>query len=201
MAENKYNFGLYGGSDSDFNNQIDTSNLVDEKPVYYIRGALNSIYDSSTNAGTFYCINCINVTVKNLDLNKNINGIFFWKTNFSRILNVNISDNGNGISLYSSSSNILTNNNALKNNWFDFVSASNSTDNYVTNLTINPTISFLSKDVAIRSGHSAGKRSCRLPEHRQVYRGNKHQCRLMALPFCKGVVPSLVPERQLCNFY
>ncbi len=66
MVGNNYNFLLSGIYDSDFNNQIDKSNLVDGKPIYYINGASDIIYDPSTNAGTFYCINCINVTIKNL---------------------------------------------------------------------------------------------------------------------------------------
>jgi parallel beta-helix repeat protein len=63
MNGNGYNFQLAGSSISHFNNQIDTTNLVDGKPIYYIKGAANTVYDSSTNAGTYFCINCVNVTL------------------------------------------------------------------------------------------------------------------------------------------
>ena len=53
-------------TDSDFDNHIDKSNLVDGRPLYYIKNASDITYDSSSNAGTFYCISCINVTIKNL---------------------------------------------------------------------------------------------------------------------------------------
>ncbi|HYN44475.1 MAG TPA: NosD domain-containing protein, partial [Candidatus Limnocylindrales bacterium] len=115
MKGNNYNFGLDGSSDSDFDNQIDTTNLVDGKPVYYIKGAINRVYDSDTNAGTFYCISCVNVTLKNLDLKTNMNGIFFWNTTRSKIQNVTASNNGVGISLSSSSKNKLIGNNANSN--------------------------------------------------------------------------------------
>ena len=52
MTGNRYNFGLEGWSDSDYNNQIDTSNLVDEKSIYYLINAKNTVYDPSNNAGT-----------------------------------------------------------------------------------------------------------------------------------------------------
>lgn len=103
-------------SDSAFNNQIDTTNLVDGKPIYFIKGATDIVYNSSSNAGTFYCISCVNVTLKNLDLKNNGNGIFFWNTTNSKIQNVNASsNNGNGIYLSSSSNNALIGNNASNN--------------------------------------------------------------------------------------
>ncbi len=106
-----YNFDLF----SDYDNRIDTSNLVDEKPIYYIKNAVDTVYDFSTNAGTFYCINCVNVTIKDLNLNKNGNGILLWNTTRSRIQNINTSNNSNGISLYYSDNNVLINSTASNN--------------------------------------------------------------------------------------
>ena len=119
MQGNSHNFELGGSSDLDFNNQIDTSNLVDEKPIYYIKGVRNTVYDEYTNAGTFYCIGCVNVTITNLDLKNNGNGIFFWNTTHSRIQNINASNNAYGISLSSSDNNVLIGNDANLNsvNW------------------------------------------------------------------------------------
>lgn len=121
MRENKHNFFLYGFVTSDFQNQIDTSNTVDGKPIYYIIGARNTIYDSYTNAGTFYCIDCLNVTVKDLILKNNGNGIFFWNTSYSRVQNVNASDNLMGIYIVSSGNNTFSKNNVLKNGDFGII--------------------------------------------------------------------------------
>lgn len=117
MNANKYNFILVGDCTSCFNNQIDTTNLVDGKPVYYIKGASDKVYDSSTNAGTFYCINCVNVTLNNIELINNGYGIFFINTTRSTIQNVNVSKNIYGIYLlYYSNNNRLLGINALNNN-------------------------------------------------------------------------------------
>ncbi len=117
MTRNKQNFHLWGYSDPTFDHHIDTNNLVDGRPIYYIIKASDTIYDSSSNGGTFYCISCVNVTIKDLNLNNNSNGIFFWNTTNSRIENVNTSNNRNsGISLLDSNSNILSSNNASNNN-------------------------------------------------------------------------------------
>jgi len=58
MSGNRYNFETLGKSYSHFNNDIDTSNLVDGKPIYYLVGASGTVVDSSSNAGIVYCINC-----------------------------------------------------------------------------------------------------------------------------------------------
>ncbi|MCX9080668.1 MAG: right-handed parallel beta-helix repeat-containing protein [Candidatus Methanoperedens sp.] len=110
MKDNRYNFGLWTGTDSVFDNQVDITNLVDGKPVYYLEGAKDTVYDFYTNAGTFYCISCVNVTLTNLDLKNNEFGIFFWNTTRSKIQNVNASNNWHGISLYFSDKNTLKSN-------------------------------------------------------------------------------------------
>ncbi|PWB55887.1 MAG: hypothetical protein C3F06_01850 [Candidatus Methanoperedenaceae archaeon] len=129
MKGNKYNFGLVGMYDSDFDNQIDTTNMVDGKTLYYIQGVADKVYDSDTNAGTFYCIGCVNVTLKNLDLKNNDYGIFFWNTTRSKIQNVDASKNYFGIYLSSSSSNTLSRNNASNNNNLGFYILRSSSNN------------------------------------------------------------------------
>ena len=117
MLGNHYNFIHWGSLDSHFTNNIDTSNTVDGKPIYYVKNAVDQVYDSSTNAGTFYLINCNNITIKDLMLTKNGAGVFLWRTQNSRIENVNAQSNYyNGICLYDSSSNTLTGNTASDNN-------------------------------------------------------------------------------------
>ncbi|NJD53620.1 MAG: PGF-pre-PGF domain-containing protein [Candidatus Methanoperedens sp.] len=93
MDGNKYNFKLDANSDSDLNNKIDTSNKVDGKPIYYLNGAINTIYDSSKNVGTFYCINCANITIKEQDLKNNGVGILLWNSSNARIYNNNLTGN------------------------------------------------------------------------------------------------------------
>src|SRR5660397_32251 len=133
MKGNSYNFDLRGSSDLDFDNQIDTTNLVDEKPIYYIKGVRNTVYDSYTNSGTFYCIGCVNVTITNLDLKNNGNGIFFWNTTHSRIQNINVYNNANGIFLSSSSNNALISNNANLNEGYGISMLSSNNNTLIAN--------------------------------------------------------------------
>ncbi|MFZ3167418.1 MAG: NosD domain-containing protein, partial [Candidatus Methanoperedens sp.] len=93
MNGNIYNFRLDASSDSDLDNQIKTSNKVDGKSIYYINGAINTIYDSSENIGTFYCVNCVNITVKDQDLKNNGVGILLWNSINAKIYNNNLTGN------------------------------------------------------------------------------------------------------------
>ena len=138
MKENSYNFVVYGESGSDFNNQIDSSNTVDGKPIYYVINAKNTVYDSSTKAGFFYCISCLNVTIKDMELLKNDVGILFWNTTFSKIQNVTVSKNYDGIILLESGNNTLTGNNVNSNN-DDGIDLYDSSNNKIYNNVFNNT--------------------------------------------------------------
>lgn len=108
MSGNGYNFGVWGAND----NNIDTSNLVDGKPIYYLVGASDMVIDSSSNAGTVYCIDCDNITVTGLTLTKNSDGVYFHNTCNSRIENNQISSNLFGIGLSKSTNNTVIDNKA-----------------------------------------------------------------------------------------
>lgn len=113
MSGNRYNFGAY----PPYGHDIDTTNTVDGKPVYYVVGVSGQVYDSSTNAGVFYAINCGSVTIKDLTVTNNLSGVYLWKTHNSRIENVTASNNvGNGIHLRYSNNNTLTGNTTTSNN-------------------------------------------------------------------------------------
>jgi len=116
MTGNTYNFGVDVWSENiDYSNNIDTSNKVNGKPVYYLQGISDKIYSVDSNPGTFYCINCNNITVRGLTLENNPYGIFLWKTANSKVENINASSNIWGISLKFSSNNTLIGNIANSN--------------------------------------------------------------------------------------
>jgi len=116
MSNNSYNFGVWGDRFSHFNNYVDTSNTVDDKPIYYLIGVNDTVYDVQTNAGTILLINSNNVTIRDMTLTKNVFGLCFWETTNSKIENITALNNLDGIRLYHSSNNILTGNNVLANN-------------------------------------------------------------------------------------
>jgi PGF-pre-PGF domain-containing protein/uncharacterized repeat protein (TIGR01451 family) len=116
MTGNRYNFH-WSGDGTDIDNTIDTSNTVDGKPVYYLKNVDFTVYDGSSNAGTFYCFNCFNITVRDLNLTRNYRGVYFWNTNRSTVTNVSASSNYYGIKLVDSHNNsIIDNNNSFVNN-------------------------------------------------------------------------------------
>jgi parallel beta-helix repeat protein len=114
MSGNMRNFGIHGYSLSCYVQNMDTSNTVDGKTIYYwVDQKDGQIPD---DAGFVGVVNSTNITVKNLTLSNNSRGVLFAYTSNSRIENVSASNDYYGIYLYSSSNNTLTNNIANSNN-------------------------------------------------------------------------------------
>jgi parallel beta-helix repeat protein len=109
MHDNTANFGAEG------TNHIDTSNLVDDKPIYYLVGVSDKTIDPSSRAGTIYCIDCNNMTIRDLILDNNFNGIYLYNTTNSTIENSSLRNNSYGAVLVYSSKNIISNNTFLNN--------------------------------------------------------------------------------------
>jgi parallel beta-helix repeat (two copies)/parallel beta-helix repeat (two copies)/parallel beta-helix repeat (two copies) len=123
MSGNQYNLGVYGWGVSspgpwirDYAHDIDTSNTVNGKPIYYLVDESDRIIDSSTNAGYVALVNCTNITVKNLTLSHNHPGVLLIGSSDSRIENLNVSNCHRGVSLLQSSGNTLARN-TLWNNY------------------------------------------------------------------------------------
>jgi len=96
---------------------IDSSNTVDGKPIYYWVNESDKTVPS--NAGYVYLDNCRNIEVNNLSINRNSTGRFFHGStaiNLIRTENSTISGNslnGTGIYISWSSQNILVTNNQI----------------------------------------------------------------------------------------
>jgi parallel beta-helix repeat protein len=102
--------------DLSFYNDIDTSNLADGKPIYYIVGASDKVVDTSSKAGVVYCISCRNISVRGLKLTNNAMGIILVNCNYSILENNWIEQNkGGGIFLQGSENNIVRNNSIIDN--------------------------------------------------------------------------------------
>ncbi len=139
---NKYNFGVESGiwelGVLEYIQDIDTSNTVDRKPIYYLVNEESKIIDATTNAGFVGVVNSKNITVRDLTIEKNVQGVLFAYTADSTIEDVTTSSNQYGLFLYSSSNNNIINNNVSNN--YDcgiylehFSSNNNITGNNVSN--------------------------------------------------------------------
>ena len=143
ISGNRYNFGVISdvsfSSPSHFNNHtIDTSNLVDGKPIYYLVNEQNQSVPN--DAGFVGIVNCTNITVSNLTLAKNYEGVLVACSNHSRIQNFTASDNYYGIYLFSSNNNTLTENTASNNSYGICTRPSpheDSRDNILTNNSVS----------------------------------------------------------------
>ncbi len=135
MSDNGYNFGIYGNSLSHYTHDIDATNRVDEKPVYYIVNDQNM--QIPTDAGYVGVINSTGISIKDLILTLNSHGVLIAYTSDSVVENVDVSGNRNGIYLYSSTNNTLTKNTANANDVYgiNLEDSSNNFiyDNYLTN--------------------------------------------------------------------
>lgn len=115
MTGNSYNFGVYGASLSDYVNDVDASNTVNGKQIYY---RINE-HDKQVpaNVGYVAVVNSTGISVKNLNLSNNEQGVLFAYTTESTITNVIASDNYDGIYLWGSNSNIVSGSNVANSGW------------------------------------------------------------------------------------
>ena len=108
--DNQANFEVIFLKDVDSYNDIDTSNLVEGKPIFYIMNASDRVIDSTSRAGTVYCLNCNNVTVRGLHFENNSMSVLFFKTADSLIEYNLIEECKGGIYLQNSKNNTIRNN-------------------------------------------------------------------------------------------
>ena len=118
MGNNEYNLII-----TDFTslNEIDKSNTVDGKPVYHVVGESDLEINASSRAGTVFCINCQNVTVRDLDLKNNYCGVVLCNTSNFLLENNILANNDVGMYLLDSGDGNITNNSAVSNNEFGFL--------------------------------------------------------------------------------
>jgi parallel beta-helix repeat protein len=156
-----YNYvGIFVNSSSNNNNVTENIATFNNDDGINIRYSSHHNTLSKNNAsnnvdrGMSIRYSSVNNVIEDNNVNSNHVGIGIGdSSNSNTITGNNASSNKQyGIYLFSSSNNnLITNNLALGNPIWNFYSLSNSINNTVVNLTINPTISFTSKDVAIKS--------------------------------------------------
>ena len=117
MTANTYNFGIDGYYISNFIHTIATNNTVDGKPIYYLVGVSDLVIDTSIDVGFLGIVNGVNITVKDLTLTNNVQGVLFFNISNSSIENVTVLNNKYGIYLGDSHNNVVTNNTAINNDY------------------------------------------------------------------------------------
>jgi len=87
--------GYHGYPPSDYYQDIDNSNMLNEKPMYYWVKKNNQ--EIPSDAGYVAAIDCSGIRVRDLTLTSQTNGVLFVCTTWSKIENVTISNNDCGI--------------------------------------------------------------------------------------------------------
>jgi len=134
MTSNKYNFYVFGSLDLDFFiHSIDVSNIIDEKPIYYLINQEYVAIDPTNypKVGYLAFVNCTNMEVKNLALTNNGQGVLLAYVRNSRIINSNLSSNKHGIYIGAGSSNNTIYENTVTQNEYGIMLDSCS-DNVIT---------------------------------------------------------------------
>ena len=95
-----------------FEEDIDTSNLIDGRPIYYLLNQEDLVVDNLAfpSVGFLGIVDSENITVRGLDLQNKGIGILFANTNDSIIENLRIQNNNIGIHLFYSMNNTINDN-------------------------------------------------------------------------------------------
>jgi len=159
ITANKYNFGVQGESLSAFIQDIDVSNMVNGKPIqYWINERDKTV---PVNAGYVALINCTQITIQNLNLANNGEGLLLAYTTNSSITENNIANNECGIRFYNSSS-VTTFKNKLPSNQIGIYLFKSLNNRIIqNNLTANDWsgiyLAFSSDNIIIRNDVEANK--------------------------------------------
>ncbi|MBP1909981.1 NosD domain-containing protein [Methanolobus bombayensis] len=116
MSQNTYDFRINDGSVSNFLHNIDSSNLVDNKPIYYWSSLSDEVISanaSTMDAGVIYLVNCSNVSVADYNVvnASGYQGVVFAHTDDSTMENITVSGGYYGSYFYYSDNNMLTDSN------------------------------------------------------------------------------------------
>lgn len=114
FRNNRFWNNTYAVSESVYvTSDIDASNMVNGKPIYYWVGLRDRTVPR--DAGWVVLKNCSGITVQGLSIEHNDVGILLCYTNDSRIIGNIVKDNSQGIMLWASSNNLISENLIMHN--------------------------------------------------------------------------------------
>ncbi|MCW4021762.1 MAG: right-handed parallel beta-helix repeat-containing protein [Candidatus Bathyarchaeota archaeon] len=118
VFDNFRDLSFYGTELSHYVQDIDKSNVIgDNKKIYYLVDESNLVIDGETDdVGFLALVSCSNITVKNLEVSDNEQGIILADTTGSSVTHSTLTGTSYGISLFSSSSNSISYNTLTENN-------------------------------------------------------------------------------------
>lgn len=134
MNGSKYNFAVQGSELLHFTNNIDASNSVNSRPVYYWINKQDTVVP--LDAGYVALVNCTNMKIENLDVTNNGQGILLAYTTNSTIAKSSITNNWIGMMVYYDCNNNTISENNVTANEVCGIQIYDSSDNTVSGNTI-----------------------------------------------------------------
>ncbi len=129
LRDNQFGFKLEGNSLQSYLHNIDTSNTVNGKAVYFLTNRTD--YDVPNTSGWIAAINCKNINIQSWTATPNWDGILFAYTTDSKIISSNLKNNFNAIKL-DNASRCLISQNTLADNQYAAFYFSNTTECTIT---------------------------------------------------------------------
>ncbi len=155
LIDNYANFGIGSSSLLDFYCDIDTSNTINGKPMYYLIEQHNLFFDGTAEIGFLGLIKCHNVTVKNQYFSNNFEGMLLAGTNDSVIENCSFRNNdGHGMFLLSCQ-NTTVERCLFSNSFWDGIYLFNSSQNSVLNCSFEMSLAAMNLDFSTQNTLSA----------------------------------------------
>jgi len=116
MTSDWYNLIVWGSTLEAFMQDIDTSNTANNRTVYYITNSNDLLIDPSDypNLGYLAVVNCTNLTIEDIDLSFNRDGLLIAESTNCRIVNITIYGNHGpllhgGLTFFKSNDNLMVN--------------------------------------------------------------------------------------------
>ena len=121
MVNNSRSFGVLGEDTTFFSNNVDFSNTVDDKKVYYLIGKSSLTIDSALcpDLGALVLVNCSGVTVQNLSLSNIYGGIHLVNAENSVVTNNTVTDSAGGVLLQFSNNCTISKNIVIQTSYND----------------------------------------------------------------------------------
>ena len=101
MTSNTCNLMVWGSSLEAFMQRIDTSNIANNKRVYYITDSRDLLLDppNCPNIGYLALVNCTHVTVKDIDLSNDNDGMLMAQSTNCSLVNMTLANSRTNITL------------------------------------------------------------------------------------------------------
>jgi len=148
LLNNYANFGIGSSSVSDFYCDIDTSNTINGKPMYYLIEQNNRMFDETTELGFLGLVNCQNISVKHCNFSHNFEGILLAGTTDAVIENCSFRHNdGHGMYLISCQ-NITIKTCVFQDSFWDGIFLFDSSNNSIQNCSYYGSVAGLNLDMS-----------------------------------------------------